>query len=71
MFKNSTQAIKDIDADIPFFITEYNAGLFTDEIDQSNAAAFIFRVIPELSKDLDMFSWWCFSDVFEEGGMSS
>ena len=30
------------------------------------AAAFIFHTIPQLT-DLDAFSWWTISDVFEEG----
>lgn len=56
----------------PFFITEYNAGL--DDIWKlysTYAAAFIFRNIPLLHNVVDVFSYWTFSDIFEENGMHS
>eukprot|EP00040_Diaphanoeca_grandis_P040322 m.261685 g.261685 ORF g.261685 m.261685 type:complete len:576 (-) comp42806_c0_seq1:143-1870(-) len=55
-------------ADLPFFITEYNDGLGASSRDDSSAAAFVIRHMG-LMQDLDMFSWWTFSDVFEEGWM--
>eukprot|EP00930_Biecheleria_cincta_P000834 TRINITY_DN102029_c0_g1_i1.p1 TRINITY_DN102029_c0_g1~~TRINITY_DN102029_c0_g1_i1.p1 ORF type:complete len:559 (-),score=74.99 TRINITY_DN102029_c0_g1_i1:216-1892(-) len=58
------------DAGLPFFITEYNNGLGGTSRDDSSAAAFVFRQIGLLD-ELDMFSWWTFSDVFEEGWMQS
>lgn len=58
------------DAALPFFITEYNNGLGGTSRDDSSAAAFVFRQIGLLD-ELDMFSWWTFSDVFEEKWMQS
>eukprot|EP00658_Telonema_sp_P-2_P069202 TRINITY_DN58304_c0_g1_i1.p1 TRINITY_DN58304_c0_g1~~TRINITY_DN58304_c0_g1_i1.p1 ORF type:complete len:309 (-),score=66.97 TRINITY_DN58304_c0_g1_i1:189-1115(-) len=59
-------------ANKPFLITEYNAGL--DDIWKlysSYAAAFIFRNIPLLHNVVDVFSYWTFTDIFEENGMHS
>ena len=58
------------EAKLPFYITEYNDGLGSSSRDDSSAAAFVFRQIGQLEK-LDMFSWWTFSDVFEEDWMAS
>lgn len=56
----------------PFFMTEYNAGLFNAELLYSSyAAAFVFRNIPLLEGVLDVWSYWTFTDVFEENGMHS
>ena len=55
---------------LPFFLTEYNNGLGSTSRDDSTAAAFVFRMIG-LLKNFDMFSWWTFSDVFEENWMRS
>lgn len=33
------------------------------------AAAFIFRAIGELNDFVELYSYWTFSDVFEEGGL--
>eukprot|EP00051_Salpingoeca_urceolata_P030108 m.8131 g.8131 ORF g.8131 m.8131 type:complete len:562 (+) comp3142_c0_seq2:333-2018(+) len=57
------------DASLPFFITEYNAGLGGTDRDSPFGAAFVFRNIGLLDK-LDMFSFWTFSDVFEEDWMN-
>jgi len=51
-----------------FMITEFNAGLSLTEpldLDGPYAAAFVFRQIGAL-EDLDAFSWWTFTDIFEE-----
>lgn len=58
------------DANLPFFITEYNNGLGASSRDDSSAAAFVIRQIGLLDQ-LDMLSWWTFSDVFEEGWLRS
>jgi xylan 1,4-beta-xylosidase len=58
--------------DKPFFLTEYNAGLFNAELLYSSyAAGFVFRNVPLLQGTLDVWSYWTFSDVFEENGMHS
>lgn len=56
----------------PFFMTEYNAGLFNSELLYSSyAAAFVFRNLPQLEGVVDVWSYWTFSDIFEENGMHS
>jgi xylan 1,4-beta-xylosidase len=58
---------------VPFYITEYNAGLGLKEgldLDAPFAAAFAFRQIAAI-EDVDMFSWWTFTDIFEEQWMRS
>jgi xylan 1,4-beta-xylosidase len=59
---------QNVGANIPLYITEYNDGLGGNLRDIPAAAAFVFRNVGLLSQ-LDMFSWWTFSDVFEEGWM--
>jgi beta-xylosidase len=55
---------------LPFLLTEYNAGLGGTNRDDASGAAFLFRNIGIL-ESLDMFSFWTFSDIFEEGWMRS
>lgn len=71
-FVSMTQHAADVAAasGIPFFLTEYNNGLGPTSRDDSSAAAFVFRMIDQL-EGFDIFSWWTFSDVFEEGWMRS
>ena len=57
-------------ADKPFFMTEYNAGLFdTEMLYSSYAAAFVFRNVPQLHGVTEVWSYWTFTDIFEENGM--
>eukprot|EP00927_Polykrikos_kofoidii_P017021 TRINITY_DN17727_c0_g1_i1.p1 TRINITY_DN17727_c0_g1~~TRINITY_DN17727_c0_g1_i1.p1 ORF type:complete len:549 (-),score=139.24 TRINITY_DN17727_c0_g1_i1:228-1874(-) len=59
--------------DAEFLITEYNAGLGLKEgldLDAPFGAAFAFRQIAAI-QDVDMFSWWTFTDIFEEQWMKS
>jgi len=56
-----------------FLITEYNAGLGLKDgldLDAPFAAAFAFRQVANI-QDVDVFSWWTFTDIFEEGWMRS
>ncbi|EDQ85675.1 uncharacterized protein MONBRDRAFT_38796 [Monosiga brevicollis MX1] len=56
----------------PTFITEYNDGLDNNPInhrDRAFAAAFIFHQVERLRESLALFSWWTFTDIFEEEGM--
>ena len=57
--------------DTPFYLTEYNAGLDNSELLYSSyAAGFVFDNIPRLAGlGVDIWSYWTFSDVFEESGM--
>lgn len=55
-----------------FLITEWNAGLALPEnlnLDTHYSAAFVFRSITTI-QDVEAFSWWTFSDIFEEGWMT-
>ena len=55
----------------PFYLTEYNVGccLGYEGHDVSTAAAFAFRSVGDLNEELDLYSYWTFTDVFEEGGL--
>mmetsp|Transcript_172967 Transcript_172967/g.420741 ORF Transcript_172967/g.420741 Transcript_172967/m.420741 type:complete len:557 (-) Transcript_172967:11-1681(-) len=60
-------------ANVEFLITEYNAGLGLPadlDLDAPFGAAFAFRQIAAI-QDVDMFSWWTFTDIFEEQWMKS
>jgi hypothetical protein len=52
---------------LPF---DSNDGLGHTSRDDASAAAFVMRNVGLLDA-LDMWSWWTFSDVFEEGWMQS
>ena len=56
---------------LPFLLTEYNVGCCLGYVghDVATAAAFIFRTVSELNDHLDIYSYWTFTDVFEEGGL--
>ena len=56
---------------VPFFLTEYNVGCCLGYVghDVSTAAAFVFRAVGALNEHLDLYSYWTFTDVFEEGGL--
>ena len=56
---------------VAFYLTEYNVGCCLGYVghDVSTAAAFVFRSIGDLNEHLDLYSYWSFTDVFEEGGL--
>ena len=58
-------------APLPFLLTEYNVGccLGYPQHETAAAAAFVFRAVGELNDFVEMYSYWTFSDVFEEGGL--
>lgn len=61
-----------VPANKPYFITEYNAGLFDPwMLYSSYAAAFLYHNLPLLYGVADVFSYWAFTDIFEEDGMHS
>ncbi len=56
-----------VPAHVPFLLTEYNGGLTTPwMLYSSYSAAFVFRNVALLDGVLDVWSWWTFSDLFEE-----
>ena len=58
--RNSRQSV----ADYPFYLTEYNVGccLGYSQHDTPAAAPFVFRQVGELSQELDVMSYWTFTD---------
>lgn len=50
----------------PLYITEYNSGLWCCNHDTNYASAFLISQIPKLRPYVDIFSYWTFSDIFEE-----
>jgi xylan 1,4-beta-xylosidase len=60
-------------AGVPLLLTEYNAGLGIDVLDYSYAAAFVAKQLEYLqdAPNLALWSYWTFTDIFEEGGQSS
>ena len=51
-----------------FYLTEYNVGccLGYPLHDAPAAAAFIFRAVASLNEIVDLYSYWTFTDIFEE-----
>jgi len=58
--------------DLPLYYTEYNDGLYSNPAyhDTSYAAAFIAKNAHDVQGYVDLWSWWTFSDIFEEQGFS-
>ena len=70
-FASTVLAARDAAASqgLPFFLTEYNDGLWDgNHRDTAYGAAFVFHNIPKM-QSLDVFSWWTFTDIFEEQWM--
>jgi len=58
---------------LPMVMTEYSAMLMINGLtnhDSAFGSAFVARIIPAVQGLADVFSYWTFSDVFEEGGLS-
>ena len=57
---------------VPFYLTEYNVGCCLGYVghDVSTAAAFVFRTVSDLNDHIDVYSYWTFTDIFEEGGLN-
>lgn len=57
----------------PLYYTEWNcsSNLRYPPQDEPYAAAFVFKTILEAAGLVDVYSFWTFSDIFEEGGMPS
>ncbi|MFD2657406.1 GH39 family glycosyl hydrolase [Gracilibacillus thailandensis] len=68
-FKNVRQLIKDSDfPDLPFHITEYNTSYspINPVHDTTLNAAYLAKILSEGGDHVDSFSYWTFSDIFEE-----
>jgi len=63
---------RQIVGDMPLFYTEYNDGLFAQsKHDTTYASAFAIQNIIDCAGIVEIFSWWTFTDIFEEGGFVS
>lgn len=51
---------------IPLYVTEFNSGLYCCLHDTPFASAFLISQLPKLAKDVELLSYWTFSDIFEE-----
>ncbi|KAF0984859.1 hypothetical protein FDP41_000758 [Naegleria fowleri] len=61
---------------LPLYYTEWNAGLQDGRgshfyQDSAYPAAYIVKALFELYSQVELFSFWCVSDIFEEGGQQS
>ncbi|MGN8647459.1 GH39 family glycosyl hydrolase [Gracilibacillus sp. HCP3S3_G5_1] len=68
-FKNVRQLIKDSDfPDLPFHITEYNTSYspINPVHDTTLNADYLAKILSEGGNYVDSFSYWTFSDIFEE-----
>ncbi|SHM99200.1 GH39 family glycosyl hydrolase [Gracilibacillus kekensis] len=68
-FENVRQMINDSDyPDLPFHITEYNTSYspINPVHDTTLNAAYLAKILSEGGEHVDSFSYWTFSDVFEE-----
>ncbi|SFL52414.1 xylan 1,4-beta-xylosidase [Gracilibacillus orientalis] len=68
-FKDVRQMIMDTDfSDLPFHITEYNTSYspINPVHDTTLNAAYLAKILSEGGDHVDSFSYWTFSDVFEE-----
>jgi len=72
-------ARSNVPSSMPFLLTEYSVmvgegssarpGEPPFQHDRTGAAAFVLRVVLQLTPHLDVLSYWTFSDVFEENGL--
>jgi hypothetical protein len=61
-----------VGSDTPLYLSEWNDGLYGNPAyhDTPYAAAFIIKNVYDVNGLADIFSWWTFSDIFEEQGDS-
>jgi len=65
-------AREQVGPDTLLFYTEYNSGLYSPGYhDDPFAAAFVIKNVKDVRGLVQIFSYWTFSDVFEEGGLDS
>lgn len=66
MKKTLTKVRNTVGPNTPIFYTEYNSGLYCCLHDTPFASAFLVSQIPHLYGIVDIFSYWTFTDIFEE-----
>eukprot|EP00928_Gymnodinium_smaydae_P072276 TRINITY_DN55668_c0_g1_i1.p1 TRINITY_DN55668_c0_g1~~TRINITY_DN55668_c0_g1_i1.p1 ORF type:complete len:494 (+),score=63.62 TRINITY_DN55668_c0_g1_i1:33-1514(+) len=63
-------ARQQVPAELPFIVSEWGGTYSHDEpLDEPSYASFIIAAIAQNVHNADIFSFWAFSDIFEEGGM--
>jgi len=71
VMQNVTSIARQQAGSLPLYYTEYNDGLYDPPFhDSSYAAAFIVKNVNDVQGNVDLWSWWTFSDIFEEQGFS-
>lgn len=78
-YGNPCKAVKDVHEQIaaspyphmPFFLTEFNATIYTvpNMLDSVYMGPWLARIVHDCAGNVDMMSYWTFSDVFEEQGV--
>ncbi|HET8554285.1 MAG TPA: glycosyl hydrolase [Rhodanobacteraceae bacterium] len=78
-YGNPCTAVKDVHKQIaaspyphmPFFLTEFNATIYTvpNMLDSVYMGPWLARIVHDCAGNVDMMSYWTFSDVFEEQGV--
>ena len=73
IMRQKAQAAREAAGDLPLYFTEWNTSsdLGNALHDQPYAAAFIVRTIMSVHGLVDGYSFWTFSDIFEEQGFHS
>eukprot|EP01133_Synstelium_polycarpum_P017765 gene17765-21191_t len=72
MYQVLTKSRDIVGPQMPLFYSEYNDGLYAQSLhDNVYASAFAVFNIIDVYGIADIFSWWTFSDVFEEQGQQS
>jgi len=69
-----SKARQEVPSSYPLYYSEYNDGLYGDPSyhDYPYSAAFIIKNVHDVSTlNIDILSWWTFSDIFEEDGFWS
>eukprot|EP00927_Polykrikos_kofoidii_P015794 TRINITY_DN1706_c0_g1_i1.p1 TRINITY_DN1706_c0_g1~~TRINITY_DN1706_c0_g1_i1.p1 ORF type:complete len:504 (+),score=39.34 TRINITY_DN1706_c0_g1_i1:67-1578(+) len=70
--KRVAEARDQVPAHLPFIVSEWGGTYSHDEpLDAPSYAPFIISAVAQNVNKADMFSFWAFSDVFEEAGMPS
>ncbi|HET7299415.1 MAG TPA: glycosyl hydrolase family 39 [Oleiagrimonas sp.] len=78
-YGNPCTAVKEVHQQIaaspyphmPFFLTEFNATIYTvpNMLDSVYMGPWLARIVHNCAGNVDMISYWTFSDVFEEQGI--
>lgn len=73
VLRDEAEAVRRKVPDRPLYYTEWSSSSnpFDELHDEPYAAAFAVKTVMEASGVVDAYSWWTFSDIFEENYMTS